>query len=85
MLLTGSGTSPRERSLLWSRKMKEVEDPKSALTSDMEIQFSLPSWLLFLLWILVQYFLTMIFWSGNVYLVMFEVFDVIFYFDFIGD
>ena len=36
-LLTGSGTSPRERSVLRSMKLKGVGDLKSALTSDMEM------------------------------------------------
>ena len=34
---------------------------------------------------LVQYFLTMTFWNGNVYPVMLEVCDLLFDFDFIGD
>jgi hypothetical protein len=36
---------------------------------------------------LVQYFLTMIFWNGNVYPVMFKVCDLLFFFffDLIGD
>jgi hypothetical protein len=34
---------------------------------------------------LVQYFLTVIFWNGNAYPVMFEVWDLLFHFDFIED
>ena len=34
---------------------------------------------------LVQYFLTMMFWNDNIYPVMLEVCDQLFYFDFIGD
>ena len=34
---------------------------------------------------LVQYFLTMTFWSGNVYPVMLEVCDLLFNFDFLRD
>ena len=37
-LLTGSGTSPRERSVLQSTKLKGVGDLKRVLTSDMEMQ-----------------------------------------------
>ena len=38
-LLTGSGISPRERSMLQSTKVKGVRDLKNALTSsDMEMQ-----------------------------------------------
>ena len=34
---------------------------------------------------LVQYFLTMTFWNGNVYPVMLEVCDLLFNFDFLRD
>ena len=37
-LLTGSGASPRETSVLQSTKLKGVGDLKSVLTSDMEMQ-----------------------------------------------
>ena len=48
-LLTGKGTSPGERSLLQSTKLKGVRDLKNALTSDVEMQsLSLPSWFLVL-------------------------------------
>jgi hypothetical protein len=33
---------------------------------------------------LVQYFLTMTFWNGNVYPVMLEICDLLYNFDFIG-
>ena len=39
-LLIESGTSPRERSVLQSTKMKGVRDLKSVLTSNMEMQRS---------------------------------------------
>jgi hypothetical protein len=32
------GNSPRERGVLWSKKMKEAGDLKSWLTSDIEMQ-----------------------------------------------
>lgn len=37
-LLTGEGTSPRERSVLLSRKLNGVGDLKRALTPDLEMQ-----------------------------------------------
>jgi hypothetical protein len=37
-MLTGNGTSPGERSLSQSTKMKGVEDLKNILTSEMEMQ-----------------------------------------------
>ena len=59
-LLTGSGTSPRERSVLQSTKeVKGVGDLKSALTSDMEMQSLEFAQLVFGL-ALVQYFLSML-------------------------
>jgi hypothetical protein len=39
-LLTESGTSPRERSVLQPAKIKGVRDLKSVLTSNMEMQRS---------------------------------------------
>lgn len=38
-LLPESGTSPRERSVLQSTELKGGGDPKSLLTSGMEMQF----------------------------------------------
>ena len=58
-LLTGSGTSPRERSVLQSTKLKGIGDLKSALTSDVEMQSLEFAQLVFGL-ALVQYFLTML-------------------------
>lgn len=45
-LLTGSGTSPRERSVLQPTKLKGVEDLKGTLTSDLErsLVWCLHSW-----------------------------------------
>ena len=57
-LRTGVGTSPRERSVLWSTKLNRVGDLKSILISDMGMQ-SLEFALLILGLALVQYFLTM--------------------------
>ena len=57
-LLTGSQTSPRERSVLQSTKLKGVGDLKTALTSDMEMQSMEFAQLDFSL-DLVQCFLTM--------------------------
>jgi hypothetical protein len=37
-LLTGSGTSPRERSMLQSTELKGIGDLKSVLTLDREMQ-----------------------------------------------
>ena len=69
-LLAGSGTSPRERNVLQSTKLKGVGDLKSILTSDMEIQSLELAQLVFGL-ALVQCFLTMspffMFWNGHIY------------------
>ena len=64
--------------------MKEVRDLKNALTSDMEVQSLEFAQLVFYL-ALVQYFLTKMFWNGNMYPLMLEVYDLLFDFDFIGD
>ena len=64
--------------------MKGVGHLKSTLTSDIVIQSLEFAQLVFCL-ALVQYFLTMTFWNGNVYPVMLEVCDLLFDFDFIGD
>ena len=64
--------------------MKGVGDLKSTLTSDMEMQSLEFAQLVFGL-ALVQYFLTMMFWNGNICPVMLEVCDLLFDFDFIGD
>ena len=64
--------------------MKEVRDLKNALTSDMEMQSLEFAQLVFCL-ALVQYFLTKMFWNGNMYPLMLEVYDLLFDFDFIGD
>jgi hypothetical protein len=75
-LLTGSGTSQRERSLFQSTNMKEVGHHTWRFRRDCPAVF----------WsALVQYFLTMMFWNGNVYPVMLEVCDLLFDFDFIGE
>ena len=37
-MLTGSGTSPRERNMMQSTKLKGVGDLKNILSSDMEMQ-----------------------------------------------
>ena len=74
--------SPRERTVLQSAKIKRIGDLKSTLTSDMEMQSLEFSQLVFGL-ALVQYFLTMTFWNGTVYPVMWEVRDLLF--DFIED
>ena len=68
-LLTGSGTSPRERSVLYPTKMSRVGDLKSALTSDMEMQFGVfPSiWFGVLLWSSISSLFSPIFWNGNEY------------------
>jgi hypothetical protein len=58
-LLTGSGTSPSERSMLLSTKMEGIGELKYALTSDMETQSLEFSQLVFSL-ALVQYFFTML-------------------------
>ena len=44
--------------------------------------WDLPSW--FLVLILVQYFLTITFWNDNAYLMMLEICDLVFNFDFVG-
>jgi hypothetical protein len=50
-LLTGSGTSPRERSLLQSIKIEGIGNLKSILHQTWKcIVRSLPSWFLVLLW-----------------------------------
>ena len=74
--LIGKRTSPRERSVLQSSKLKGVG------TSDMEMQGLEFAQLVFCL-ALVQYFLTMTFWNGNIYSVMLEVCDRFLDFDFI--
>jgi hypothetical protein len=81
-MLTGNGNSPGEKSLLQSTAMKGVGDLKSVLTSDMEMQdlefVQLAFGLAF-----VQYFPTVTFWNGNVYPVMLEVCDLLFYYFFL--
>jgi hypothetical protein len=62
------------------RGKKGVEDLKSVLTSDMEMQ-SFPT----VFCSLVQCFLTMTLYNGNVYSVMLEACDLLFDFDFVGD
>ena len=62
--------------MLQSTKMKGVGDLKSALTSDIETQ-KLEFTQLVSCLALVQYFLIMTFWSGNVYLVMLEACDLL--------
>jgi len=57
-LLRGSGTSPRERSVLQSTKLKGVRYLKSMLTSDGEMQ-NLEFAQLVCKFALIQYFLTM--------------------------
>ena len=66
--------------MLQSTKTKGV----GALTSDMEM-LSLESAQLVSGLTLVQYFLIMKFWNGNVYPIMLEVCDLVFNFSFIGD
>ena len=63
--------------MLQLTKLKGVGDLKSALTSDMEMQSLEFAQLGFGL-ALVQYFLTMMFWNGNVYPVMLEEWDLFF-------
>ena len=58
-LLTDTGTSPRERSVLQSTKLKGVGDLKSILTPDLEMQSVKFAQLVFGL-ALVQYFLTVL-------------------------
>ena len=49
--LTGSGTSPRERSLLQSTKLKGAGELKNTLISNMEMQsWEFASWFSVLLW-----------------------------------
>ena len=71
-LLTGSGSGPRDRCVLQSTKLKGVEDLKSTLTSDKDMQNFQFAQLVFGL-VLVQYFLIMFlslcFWNDSVYLV----------------
>ena len=69
--------------MLQSVKMKRAGEMKSALILDMEIQSLEIAPLVFGL-TLVQYFLTMTFWNGNVYPVMLEICDLLYNFDFIG-
>ena len=76
--------SPKERIVLQLTKLKEVGDLKSALTSDMEM-LSLEFAHLFFGLGLVQYFLIMTFWNGNVYTVIMKSHDLLFNFDFVGD
>ena len=57
--ITGSGTSPRKRSVLQSTKLKGIGHLKSALTSHIRMQTLELSQLLFCL-DLAQYFLTML-------------------------
>jgi hypothetical protein len=73
--------------------MKGVGDLKNTLTSDMEIKNLEFAQLVFGL-AFAQYFLTVIFWNGNVFPVMFEVCDLFcccccccccFYFDLTAD
>lgn len=70
-LLIGSKSIPRQRSMLESKKMEGVEDLRSTLTSDLEIQSGVCT-------IRFQYFFGTIFphyanfipfWNGNMYLV----------------
>ena len=70
--------------MLKSANMKGVGDLKNTLTSDMEIKNLEFAQLVFGL-AFAQYFLTVIFWNGNAYPVMFEVWDLLFHFDFIED
>jgi hypothetical protein len=65
-LLTGSGTSQRERIVLQSTKLKGTGDLKSILTSDTVMQSLRFAQLAFGV-SLVQYFLSMVFWNGNIY------------------
>ena len=58
-LLTGSGTNPRDSSMLQLTKLKGVGNLKSALTSDTETQ-NLEFALLVFGLASVQYFLTML-------------------------
>ncbi|CAO2634474.1 hypothetical protein LEMLEM_LOCUS22679 [Lemmus lemmus] len=58
-LLTESGTSTRERSVLLSTKLNRIGGLKSILTSDMEMQSLEFDQLVFGL-VLVQYFLVML-------------------------
>jgi hypothetical protein len=66
------------------RKFVKVNKAERSWTSDMEMQSLEFSPLVFCL-ALIQYFLTMKFWNGNVYPVMLEVCGLLFDFDFIGD
>ena len=66
MLLTGSGTGPREITVLQSTKLKRVGDLKTALTSGMEMQ-SLEFTQLFFGLAFVQYFPFPPFWDGDRY------------------
>jgi hypothetical protein len=69
----------QEEKLLQPTKMKGVVNLKSALTSNMEMQClefaQLVSYLA-----LVQYFLNMRFWTGNIYPLMLEGCDLFFLF-----
>ena len=67
----------QERTVLHSIKLEGVEDLKSTLTSDMEMQnleFALHVFCL----AFVQYFLTMTFWNGNIYSMLLELCDLLF-------
>lgn len=89
-LLTGKGTSPRERSVLQSTKLKGVGDLKRVLTSDMELQSLELAQLVFCL-ALVQYFpttLSSLCFGIVMYILchyMLKVCDLLFYFNFVGD
>ena len=64
-LLTGSETSPRERSVLQSTKLKGAGDLKSTLTSDMEMQSLEFAQMLFSLALFGPDFLTMLPFCGG--------------------
>lgn len=62
--------------------MKRGADLKSTLTSDVEMQFGVcPDGF----WSYLILYFSIKFWHGNVYPVIFEVCDLHFDFDFIGD
>jgi hypothetical protein len=82
-MLIGTGTSPGERSLLQSKKMKELEIWRVLYIRYGNIEFGV--WPAAFWSCLVQYFFTMTFWNGNAYPVMFKVCDLLFNFDFIWD
>ena len=89
-MITGSGTIPRERSTLQSTKLKGAGKLKSTLKKDMEMQSLEFVQLVFSL-VLLQHFLTVLSFlplGMVVYILchyMLELYDLPFYFDFIGE